>query len=47
MTIILICRQGNRSARAVDVLAKEGYKKVYTVTDGTLGWQKNNLPWSN
>jgi rhodanese-related sulfurtransferase len=43
--IILICRTGNRSARAVDALAKKGYKKVYTVIDGTDGWKQNKLPW--
>ncbi len=46
-TIILICRQGNRSAKAVDTLAKAGYQKVYTVVDGTNGWKDNKLPWSD
>ncbi|MCK5664365.1 MAG: rhodanese-like domain-containing protein [Thiotrichaceae bacterium] len=45
--IILICQQGNRSAFATNKLAKAGYKNVYHVTDGVLGWKKNNLPWSN
>ncbi|MCK5718685.1 MAG: hypothetical protein KAH84_01910 [Thiomargarita sp.] len=45
-TIILLCRQGNRSAKAVDKLAKSGYTNVYTITDGSNGWQKNNLPWN-
>jgi len=45
--IIMICRQGNRSVRAVDELAKLGYKKVYTVVDGTNGWKENNLPWDS
>jgi rhodanese-related sulfurtransferase len=44
-TIIMICKQGYRSAGAVDELAKRGYKKVYSVTDGVDGWRKNNLPW--
>ncbi len=45
-TILMICRQGNRSAKAVDILAKLGYKKVYTVVDGVNGWKDNNLPLS-
>lgn len=36
-TIILMCRSGDRSAKAVNVLAKNGYTKVYTVVDGFEG----------
>ncbi len=36
-TVILICRSGDRSAKAVNVLAKNGYTKVYTVVDGYEG----------
>ncbi len=43
--IILICREGNRSTRAVNALAKEGYKNVYHVIDGIDGWKQNKLPW--
>ncbi|MCY4305829.1 MAG: rhodanese-like domain-containing protein [Aestuariivita sp.] len=35
--IVIICRSGNRSATAVDLLAKLGFRKVYTVTDGYEG----------
>jgi rhodanese-related sulfurtransferase len=45
-TILLLCRQGNRSAVATNTLAKAGYKKVYNVVDGAIGWRKNNLPWT-
>ncbi|OAD19692.1 rhodanese-like protein [Candidatus Thiomargarita nelsonii] len=45
-TILMICRQGNRSAKAVDILAKLGYKKVFNVVDGVHGWKDNNLPLS-
>lgn len=56
--IILICRSGNRSARAVNLLAQVGYSRVYTVTDGfegdkdknghptVNGWKNSGLPWS-
>ena len=36
-TVILMCRSGKRSAKAVNVLAKSGYTKVYTVVDGYEG----------
>jgi len=36
-TVIVMCRSGKRSAKAVDVLAKNGYTKVYTVVDGFEG----------
>ena len=45
-TIVLICRQGNRSALATNKLAQVGYKKVYHVVDGVLGWKKKELPWN-
>jgi len=45
-TILMICRQGNRSAKAVDILAKLGYQKVFNVVDGVNGWKDNNLPLS-
>lgn len=35
--IILICRSGSRSAKAANLLADMGYKKVYTVVDGYEG----------
>lgn len=44
--IILICGSGKRAAKAVNAMAKAGYKNAYSVVDGYQGWQKNNLPWS-
>ena len=35
--IIFICRSGSRSAAAANLLAKAGYKNVYTVVDGYEG----------
>ncbi|MGD9384980.1 MAG: rhodanese-like domain-containing protein [Thioalkalispiraceae bacterium] len=43
--IILICGSGKRAAKAVNALAKAGYKNVYSVVDGYKGWQKNKLPF--
>ena len=36
-TILLMCRSGSRSAKAVNLMAKVGYKNVYSVTDGYEG----------
>lgn len=35
--IILMCRSGDRSAKAADLLAKLGYEHVYSVTEGFEG----------
>lgn len=35
--IVLMCRSGGRSASAVAVLARAGYTRVYSVTDGYEG----------
>lgn len=49
--VILICRTGNRSARAVDALAAAGFSRVYNVVDGFegdragTGWRLSRLPW--
>lgn len=36
-TLIVICRSGGRSARAVDRLAAAGFRNVYSVIDGMEG----------
>lgn len=35
--IILMCRSGTRSAKAVDLLSQHGYTRVYSVLDGYEG----------
>ena len=35
--ILITCRSGSRSARAVDLLAEAGFKTVYNITDGVEG----------
>lgn len=56
--IILMCRSGDRSANAVNALAKAGFTKVYSVYEGfegdmskekrreVNGWKNEGLPWS-
>jgi len=36
-TVLLMCRSGDRSAKAVNMLAAAGFKNAYTVTDGFEG----------
>jgi rhodanese-related sulfurtransferase len=36
-TLLLTCRSGDRSARAVNLLAEAGFTSVYTITDGVEG----------
>lgn len=43
-TIVLISRSGIRSARAADLLAEDGYTKVYSVTDGFEGDEPDDWP---
>jgi len=35
--IVLMCRSGNRSARAADLLSEMGYRNVYSMIDGYEG----------
>ena len=56
--VVLICRSGDRSSRAANRLAEDGFKRVYTVADGfegdmskdgrrnVNGWKNADLPWS-
>jgi rhodanese-related sulfurtransferase len=56
-TVVLICRSGDRSARAATRLTEDGYAKVYSVVDGfegdmspegrrsVNGWKNAGLPW--
>ena len=56
--LILMCRSGDRSAAAVDVLADAGFKNVYTLVGGfegdkdksgrrtVNGWKIDGLPWT-
>ena len=56
--IILMCRSGNRSARAADLLGQLGYTSVFSVVDGfegdkdpdgvrsVNGWKNSKLAWT-
>jgi rhodanese-related sulfurtransferase len=42
--IYLICRSGKRSARACEILAEQGFKRLYNISGGMLAWQAGLLP---
>lgn len=43
--IIVICRTGNRTRAVSDFLDRQaGYKKVYNVKNGIVGWMKDKRP---
>lgn len=42
--VILICRLGQRSAVAAEMLAQQGFKSVYNVQGGIIAWEKAGLP---
>lgn len=56
--VIVMCRSGDRSGKAVDALAKAGFTNAWTVLDGfegdmskdgrrdVNGWKVAGLPWS-
>jgi len=56
--LVLICRAGDRSSRAANRLADDGYTRVWSVVDGfegdmgrdgrrsVNGWKNAGLPWS-
>lgn len=56
--VLVMCRSGDRSAKAVNALAAVGFSNVWSVYDGfegdassegrrtVNGWKNSNLPWS-
>ena len=44
-TYIVYCRSGRHSSKAVGIMAAKGFKNLYNVSDGFVGWNKNGLPF--
>lgn len=42
-TIIVYCAVGSRSRPVAEYLSKNGYKDVYNMTDGIVGWYRNGF----
>lgn len=42
--VLVYCRSGNRSVPASQILIRNGFKEVYNMQDGIIGWSKERLP---
>lgn len=42
--VYVYCLSGSRSAQAVDLMQKAGYKNSYSMTSGLLSWRANQFP---
>lgn len=42
--ILVICRSGNRSRVASEILTEAGFTNVYNIDRGILGWAQSGLP---
>lgn len=42
--LLVYCSVGARSATAAGLLAARGYREVYQMSDGLVGWYKNGFP---
>lgn len=42
--VVLVCRSGNRSVFAADVMQKMGYQQVYSLKTGLRGWNEFEQP---
>ena len=43
-TIMVYCAVGSRSKPVAEFLSRNGYKEVYNMTDGIVGWYRNGFP---
>lgn len=42
--VLVYCAVGARSSSAASFLSSRGYREVYNMTDGIVGWYRNGLP---
>lgn len=42
--LYFICRSGARSRRVAELVARQGFTRLYNVSGGTLGWLEEDLP---
>ena len=43
-TYFVYCAKGGRSSQAVELMNKEGFTKLYNLSDGFAGWKQKRLP---
>jgi rhodanese-related sulfurtransferase len=44
LDLLLICRRGNRSGRAIALLSQHGFARAFNVTVGMQAWSGAGLP---
>lgn len=42
--VIVYCAVGSRSAGAANLLESKGFKEVYNMSDGIVGWYRSGFP---
>lgn len=42
--VVVYCAVGSRSGLVADFLSRKGYREVYNVTDGIVGWYRHGFP---
>ena len=42
--LVVVCRSGNRSMKASQLLRQAGYSKVYNMSGGMIDWSRTGLP---
>lgn len=42
--VLVYCRSGGRSGRAMEIMGKLGFKEVYNLSGGILAWQAAKQP---
>lgn len=42
--VLVYCRSGNRSVYASKILEQHGFKQVYNLKEGIIGWKKAGFP---
>jgi rhodanese-related sulfurtransferase len=45
-TYLVYCRTGNRSTKAIQAMGPLGFRSVYHMSEGIVGWQKKGFPLS-
>ncbi|MDP2060927.1 MAG: rhodanese-like domain-containing protein [Flavobacteriaceae bacterium] len=42
--VCVYCKSGGRSTKAAELLKKKGFKAIYNLDGGIMGWEKDGLP---
>ena len=43
-TYLIYCRSGTRSGKTLRLLEEMGFRQVYNMAQGIIGWRKNEFP---